>query len=151
MRGRPASLSAARRRSASGILPASSTISVAQSPQTRLLCGCTAFCTVIALCRWPKGLPECIGLNHHLVNVLAPRALKRADIETHTCGHDPSEHHASAAFWAGRPMDVKVDDVRQVIGFLHDASLLTLARPIGLGASPLSLWTAWGHRVSPPS
>lgn len=28
---------------------------------------------------------------------------------------------------------------------------LTLARPIGLGASPLSLWTAWGHRASPPS
>ena len=27
---------------------------------------------------------------------------------------------------------------------------LTLARPIGLGASPLSLWTAWGHRASPP-
>lgn len=85
------------------------------------------------------------------MNVLAPRALKRADIETHTCRHDPSEHHVIAAFWAGRPMDVKVDDVRQEIGFLHDASLLTLARPIGLGASPLSLWTAWGHRASPPS
>jgi hypothetical protein len=151
MRRRPASLSAARRRSPSGILRASAITSVARSSQTRLSFGCAAICTVIALCRWREGLPECIGLNHHLVNVLAPRALKRADIETHTCRHDPSEHHVSAAFWAGRAMDVKVDDVRQEIGFLHDASLLTLARPIGLGASPLSLWTAWGHQVSPPS
>jgi hypothetical protein len=110
-----------------------------------------AFCTVIALWRWRERLPECIGLNHHLVKVVALRALKRADIETHTCRHDPSEHHVSAAFCAGRAMDVKVDDVRQEIGFLHDASLLTLARPIGLGASPLSLWTVWGHQASPPS
>ena len=58
------------------------------------------------------------------MNVVALGALKRADIETHTCRHDPSEHHVSAAFWAGRAMDVKVDDVRQEIGFLHDASLI---------------------------
>jgi hypothetical protein len=64
---------------------------------------------------------ECIGLNQHLVNVIALRALKRADIETHTCRHDASEHHVSAALWASRAMDVKVDVVRQEIGFLHDA------------------------------
>ena len=81
------------------------------------------------------------------------RALKRADIETHTCRHDASEHHVSAALWASRAMDVEVDVVRQEIGFLHDGfplreggsssqtkilpgGNLTLARPIGLGASP---------------
>jgi hypothetical protein len=124
MRRRPASLSAARRRSPSGILRASAITSVARSSQTRLSCGCTAFCTVITLCRWREGLPECIGLNHHLVNVVALRALKRADIETHTCRRDASEHHVSAALWASRTMEVKVDIVRQEIGFLHDASLI---------------------------
>jgi hypothetical protein len=95
------------------------------------------------------------------VDVLALRALKRADIETHTCRHDPNEHHVIAALWASRAMDVKVDVVRQEIGFLHDDSLLekagvaanknngrsnlTLARSIGLGASSLSLWTAGDH------
>ena len=64
---------------------------------------------------------ECIGLNQHLVNVVALGALKRADIETHACRHDASEHHVSAALWASGAMDVKVDDVRQEIGFLHDA------------------------------
>jgi len=34
-------------------------------------------------------------------------------------------------------MDVKVDDVRQEIGFLHDASLPYFGATIGLGASPL--------------
>jgi hypothetical protein len=96
-----------------------------------------------------------MGLNHHLVKEITLRALKRADIETHTCGHDASEHHVSAALWASRAMDVEVDVVRQEIGFLHDTFLflieqagaspttilhrgnLTLARSIGLGASPL--------------
>jgi hypothetical protein len=58
------------------------------------------------------------------VNVLALRALKRADIETQTCRHDPNEHHVSAALWTSRAMDVKVDVVRQEIGFLHNASLV---------------------------
>jgi hypothetical protein len=60
-----------------------------------------------------------MGLNHHLVKEITLRALKRADIETHTCGHDASEHHVSAALWASRA--VQVDVVRQEIGFLHDA------------------------------
>ena len=58
------------------------------------------------------------------MNVVALRALKRADIETHTCRHDASEHHVSAALWASRATDVKADVVRQEIGFLHDASLI---------------------------
>jgi hypothetical protein len=85
--------------------------------------GASEIATVIALCRWREGLPECIGLNHDLVNVVAPGALERADIETHTCGHDASKHHVSTTLWASRAMDVKVDVVRQEIGFLHDASL----------------------------
>jgi hypothetical protein len=121
MRRRPASLSAAHLRSPTGILRASAITSVARSSQKRLSGGCSAFCTVIALCRWREGLPECIGLNHHLVKEITLRALKRADIETHTCRHDASEHHVSAALWASRAMDVEVDVVRQEIGFLHDA------------------------------
>jgi hypothetical protein len=31
---------------------------------------------------------ECIGLNDHLVNVVAFRALKRVEVETHACGHN---------------------------------------------------------------
>jgi hypothetical protein len=104
---------------------------------------------------WREGLPECIRLNHHLVNIVALRALKRADIETHTCRRDANEDHVSAALWASRTMEVEVDIVRQEIGFLHDAFLVeddpTLARPIGLGASPLLLWTASGRQASPPS
>ena len=69
-------------------------------------------------------MSECIGLNHHLVNLVALRALKRADVETHTCRHDASEHHVSVALWASRTMEVKVDVGRQEIGFLHDASLI---------------------------
>jgi hypothetical protein len=121
MRRRPASLSAARLCSPSGILRASSMTSVARSSQKRLSGGCSAFCTVIALCPWRKGLPECIGLNHHLVKEITLRALKRAEIETHACRHDASEHHVSAALWASWAMEVEVDVVRQEIGFLHDA------------------------------
>jgi len=58
------------------------------------------------------------------VNEFALRALKGADIETHTCRHDPSEHHVSVALWTSRAMDVKVDVVRQEIGLFHDASLI---------------------------
>ena len=68
-----------------------------------------------------KSYTECISLNHHLVNVVALRALKRAEVETHTCGHDASEQHASMALWASGAMDLDVDIVRQEIGFSHDA------------------------------
>jgi hypothetical protein len=119
MRRRPASLSAAHLCSPSGILRASAITSVARSSQKRLSGGGSAFFTVIALCRWREGLPECIGPNHHLVKEITPRALKRADIETHTCRHDASEYHVSAAFWASRAMDMEIDVVRQEIGFLH--------------------------------
>jgi hypothetical protein len=49
------------------------------------------------------------------------RALKRADIETHTRGPDASQHQVNAALWTSRAMEVEVDVVRQEIGFLHDA------------------------------
>src|ERR1700722_569696 len=49
---------------------------------------------------WREGLPECIRLNHHLVNIVALRALKRADIETHTYRRDANEDHVSAALCA---------------------------------------------------
>jgi hypothetical protein len=76
-----------------------------------------------SLRRWRQRCTECIGLNHHLVNVVAFGALKRAEVETHACGHDASEHHVSTALWASGAMDVSVDVVGQEIGFLHDASL----------------------------
>ena len=56
--------------------------------------------------------------------MFAVRALKGLEVETHACGHDASEHHVSIALPARRAMDVKVDVVRQEIGFLHDASLV---------------------------
>jgi hypothetical protein len=80
--------------------------------------------SVIALCPWREGLPECIGLNDHLVKVVTLTALERADIETHPCRHDASEHHVSMALRASRAMGVEVDVVGQEIGFLHDASLI---------------------------
>jgi hypothetical protein len=40
---------------------------------------------------------ECIGLNQHLVNVVALGALKHVQIEPQASGHDASEHHASMA------------------------------------------------------
>jgi hypothetical protein len=86
-----------------------------------------AFFTVIALCHWREGLPECIGLNHHLFKEIARGALKRADIETHSCRRDASEYHVSTALWASRAMEVEIDLVRQEIGFLHDASLFEKA------------------------
>ena len=58
------------------------------------------------------------------MNVFALRALKGVEVETHACGHDASEHHVSMALSASRAMNVKVDVVRQEIGFLHDASLI---------------------------
>ena len=58
------------------------------------------------------------------MNVFALGALKGVEVETHACGHDASEHHVSIALSASRAMNVKVDVVRQEIGFLHDASLI---------------------------
>ena len=58
------------------------------------------------------------------MNVVALKALKGVEVETHTCGHDANEHHVSMAISASRAMDVKVDVVGQEIGFLHDASLI---------------------------
>ena len=81
------------------------------------------FSILFALCRRREGLPECVGLNDHLVKEITLRALKRADIETHSCRRDASEYHVSAALWASWTMDVEIDFVRQEIGFLHDASL----------------------------
>lgn len=121
MRRRPASLSAAHLCSPSGILRASAMTSVARSSQKRLSGGGSAFFTVIALCRWREGLPECVGPNHHLVKEITPGALKHADIETHTCRHDACEYHVSAALWTSRAMDLEIDVVRQEIGFLHNA------------------------------
>jgi hypothetical protein len=76
-------------------------------------------------------LPECIGLNYHLVKEIALRALKRADIETQTRRHDASEYHVCAALWASRAMDVEIDVVRQKIGFLHDDFPLEKAGEFG--------------------
>jgi hypothetical protein len=69
-------------------------------------------------------LPECIGLDDHLVKEVTRTALERADIETHPCRHDASERHVSLALWASRAMGVEADVVGQEIGFLHDASLI---------------------------
>jgi hypothetical protein len=57
------------------------------------------------------------------VNVVALRALKRAEVETHACRHDAGKHHVGMALWASRAMDLSVDVIGQEIGFLHDASL----------------------------
>jgi hypothetical protein len=72
------------------------------------------------------------------VNVVALRALKRADIETHTCRRDANEDHVSAALWASRTMEVEVDIVRQEIGFLHDAFLVEEATYFGATNWPWS-------------
>jgi hypothetical protein len=40
---------------------------------------------------------ECIGLNQHLVNVVALGALKHVQIEPQASGHDASEHHVGMA------------------------------------------------------
>jgi hypothetical protein len=72
------------------------------------------------LCRWS---PERFSGDQDLVNVLALRALERAEVETYACRHDAREHHESTALWASWAMNVKAYIVRQQIGVLHDASL----------------------------
>jgi hypothetical protein len=55
--------------------------------------------------------------------MIAPGALKRAEVEPHACGHDASEHHVGVALWAGGAMGINVDGIGQGTGFRHDASL----------------------------
>jgi hypothetical protein len=57
------------------------------------------------------------------VDVVALRALERAEVKTHARRCDAREHHETMALWARRTMDMSVYIVRQEIGFLHDASL----------------------------
>ena len=66
---------------------------------------------------------ECVGRDHHLVNVIALSTLKGVEVEAQTCGHDASEHRVSTAPWTNWTMDDDIDVVGQEIGFLHDASL----------------------------
>jgi hypothetical protein len=75
------------------------------------------------LCRWRKRATERFVGDHYLVNLIALRALKRAEVETQTRGHDASEHHMSAALWANRAFNLNVDTVRQGMRFWHNASL----------------------------
>jgi hypothetical protein len=79
--------------------------------------------SVLSLCNRRERSSECFGGDHHLVNVIALRALKGAEVVPNSCGHNASEHHASMAHWAGGTLDSSIDMVRQKIGFLHDASL----------------------------
>jgi hypothetical protein len=62
-------------------------------------------------------------LNHHLANLVALWALKRAEVETHAYRHDASEHHVSMAAWANGAVNVNVDVVGQGMRLWHDASL----------------------------
>jgi hypothetical protein len=62
---------------------------------------------------------ECVGRDHHLVNVIALSTLKGVEVETQACGHDASEHRVSTAPWTNWTMDDRVDVVGQGIGFLH--------------------------------
>jgi hypothetical protein len=57
------------------------------------------------------------------MNVVALRALKRAQVETHALRHDASEHHVSMALWTGGALDVDVDAFGQGMRLWHDASL----------------------------
>lgn len=57
------------------------------------------------------------------MNVVALKALKRSEVETHALRRDASEHHVSMAFWTGGTLDVNVDAVGQGMRFWHDASL----------------------------
>jgi hypothetical protein len=70
-----------------------------------------------------KRLSERLIGDHHLVNMIASRALKGAEVETNPYGHDASEHHAGMASRASGAVDANIDMGRQQMGFLHDASL----------------------------
>ena len=75
------------------------------------------------LCRWWKRATERVSGDHHLVNVIALRALKRAEVETQPCRHDASEHHMSTALWTNGALNLNVDTVKQGMRFWHNASL----------------------------
>jgi hypothetical protein len=64
------------------------------------------------LCNRRKGSSERFGGDQHFLNVIAVRALKGAEVESDSCGHDASEHHASTAPWAGGALDLNADIVR---------------------------------------
>ena len=57
------------------------------------------------------------------MNVVALKALKRVEVETHACGHDASEHHVSMTLGASGAMDVSVNVFGPGTKFCHDASL----------------------------
>jgi hypothetical protein len=65
---------------------------------------------------------ERFGGDYRLVNVVAFGALKDPEVETYACGHDASEHHVSAAPWAGGALDSNADVVGQRMRFWHKAS-----------------------------
>ena|SRR6202048_318226 len=72
---------------------------------------------------------ERIALDQYLVNVVALRALERAEVETYACGHDASEHHVSTTPGASGVMDASVDFFgRSGTKFCHDASLEKVGR-----------------------
>ena len=58
------------------------------------------------------------------MNVGAPRAFERAEVETHTSRHDTREHCERTALWASWTMDVGAYAVREEIRVLHNASLM---------------------------
>jgi hypothetical protein len=62
------------------------------------------------------------------VNVVALGALKRAEAETQSRGHDASEHHVITALGASRAMDVSVNVVGPGTKLGHDASLKQAGR-----------------------
>jgi hypothetical protein len=57
------------------------------------------------------------------MSVVALGTFKGAEVKTHACRHDASEHHVSLALWAGGAMDESADVFGQGMGFWHDASL----------------------------
>lgn len=66
---------------------------------------------------------ERFGGDHHLLGVVAVRALKDPKVETDAYRHDASEHHVSVAPWAGGALDLNVDVIGQRMRFWHNASL----------------------------
>ena len=54
------------------------------------------------------------------MNVVALKALKRVEVETHACGHDASEHHVSMTLGASGAMDVSVNVFGPGTKFCHE-------------------------------
>ena len=94
---------------------------VARSSQTRLSDQWSpAFCSRTDPELWST---ECIGLYHHLTNVVAVGALERAEIKTHAYGHDVRKHHLSMTFWADTALDLNVNVVGHRTNFWHHETL----------------------------